>query len=122
MYCRMSESNGPWECTVSLDFSASRSAKSKAAIVQFGESITDQSQLEERIRRAQRAVLSPNTDYTLFLNKPEEECPPSELTFTPDSVQIEISDSNLTNLSFFDLPGTFIQFALIPLLTPTAKV
>jgi hypothetical protein len=80
-----------------LNFLPSQSAKSKKAItIQFG---------EERIRRAQRAVLSPNTDHALFLDKPEDECPPAELTFTSDFVQIEISDRNLTNLSFFDLPG-----------------
>ena len=113
MHCRLSKSSEPWKCTISLNFSASRSKKSKkAVVVQFGEIITDQSQVEERIRRAQRAILSPDTDHTLFLNKPEEQCPRTELTFTSDSVQIEISDRNLTNLSFFDLPGLFLQFSV----------
>lgn len=31
--------------------------------------------------------------------------PPAELPFTLDYVGIEISDRNMTNLSFFDLPG-----------------
>lgn len=114
MHCRLSQSSEPWRCTISLNFLSSPSVKSKrsakpkkAVTVQFGEYITDPSLVEERIRRAQRAVLSPNTDHSLFLDKPEEECPPAELNFTWDYVQIEISDSNLTNLSFFDLPGTF---------------
>ena len=113
MYCRLSKSSEPWKCTVSLNFSASRPKKSKKAIiVQFGEVITDRSKVEERIRRAQRALLSPGTDYTLFLNKPEVKCPPTELTFTADSVQIEISDPTLTNLSFFDLPGMPLRDSL----------
>jgi hypothetical protein len=117
MHCRLSRSDEPWKCIVSLNFLSSRSTASKKAVtIQFGEIITDRSQLEERIRRAQRAVLSPNTDHTLFLNKPEEECPPAELTFTTDSVQIEISDRNLTNLSFFDLPGTFFILLSIAVL------
>jgi len=120
MHCQLSRSSEEWECTVSLNFLSSKSKK--AATVQFGETITDRSQLEERIRRAQRAVLSPNTDHTRFLNKPEEECPPAELTFTSDSVQIEISDKNLTNLSFFDLPGTLSRFIVVLLLTPPTKV
>ena len=110
MHCRLSRSNESWKCIISLNFSTSRSTTSKkAATVQFGDTITERSQVEERIRRAQRALLSPNADHDLFLNKPEEEFPPAELTFTSDSVQIEISDRNLTNLSFFDLPGTFFR-------------
>ncbi|KAF9650942.1 hypothetical protein BDM02DRAFT_1001795 [Thelephora ganbajun] len=106
MHCRLSQSSEPWKCAISLNFHSSRSVTSKNAVtIQFGGTITDRSQVEERVRRAQRAVLSPNTDHALFLDKPEEECPPAELTFTSDYVQIEISDRNLTNLSFFDLPG-----------------
>ena len=69
--------------------------------------ITDRFQVEERLRRAQRAVLSPNANPNDFLDTPEDECPPAELNFTSDYVEIEISDRDLTNLSFFDLPGTF---------------
>ena len=106
MHCRLSKSDESWKCTVSLSFNSSRSSTSKKPVtVQFGGVITDRSRVEERIRRAQRAVLSPNTDHTLLLNAPENKLPPAELTFTTDSVQIEISDRNLTNLSFFDLPG-----------------
>ena len=106
MHCRLSQSTEPWKCLISLTFLPSRSKTSKKAVtVQFGGAITDQSQVGERIRRAQRAVLSPNTDHTFFLDKPEEEWPPAELPFTSDYVGIEISDQNLTNLSFFDLPG-----------------
>ena len=114
MHCRMSRSDGPWSCTVSLNFLSSRSTTSKKAItIQFGDVIADPSQAEERIRRAQRAVLSPDTDPTRFLDGPEDECPPPELTFTSDSIQIEISDRNLTNLSFFDLPGMFLRSAIL---------
>jgi hypothetical protein len=129
MHCRLSQSDEPWKCVISLNFLSPRSIKSKkaklkeaaskgAVTVQFGEIITDRTQVEERIRRAQRAVLSPGLDHTLFLEKPEEECPPAELTFTSDYVQIEISDHSLTNLSFFDLPGTLFHFTLVPWLTP----
>jgi hypothetical protein len=112
-----------------LNFLSSRAATSKKAkwkedapkggvTIQFGEIITDRTQVEERIRRAQRAVLSPSVDHTVFLDEPEGECPRAELTFTTDYVQIEISDCNLTNLSFFDLPGAFFRFTLVPRLTP----
>jgi hypothetical protein len=102
MHCRLSQSTEPWKCRISLTFLT----RSKTAVtVQFGDVIRDQSQVGERIRRAQRAVLSPNADHIFFLDKPEEEWPPAELLFTLDYVGIEISDHNLTNLSFFDLPG-----------------
>jgi len=118
MHCRLSKSSEPWKCTISLNFSSrtvktKRSDKSnKAVTVQFGDHIADPSLSEERIRRAQRALLSPGVDHSIFLGGPEEEFPPAELNFTSDYVQIEISDSNLTNLSFFDLPGTYSHFTI----------
>ena len=115
MHCRLSRSDEPWKCTISLNFSGSRAkASKKAVVVQFGEDIKDPSEVEERIRRAQRAILSPNTDHTRFLDGSEEKCPPAEVTFTSDFVQIEISDRHLTNLSFFDLPGTDPELTIIP--------
>ena len=106
MHCRLLQSTDPWKCVISLTFLPSRFTVSKTAVtVQFGDVITDRTQVEERIRRAQRAVLSPTNDHTFFLDKPEEEWPPAKLPFTSDYVEIEISDGNLTNLSFFDLPG-----------------
>ena len=123
MHCRLSRSDKPWRCTVSLNFLSSRSATSnKAVTIQFGDVVTDPSLAEERIRRAQHAILSPNTDHTRFLYAPEDECPPPELTFTSDSIQIEISDRNLTNLSFFDLPGMLFRSAIIQQLTFVIKV
>ena len=123
MHCRLSRSDEPWRCTVSLNFHSSPSAASKKAVtIQFGDVITDPSQAEERIRRAQRAVLSPNTDHSHFLDTPEDECPSPELTFTADSIQIEISDRNLTNLSFFDLPGMFLRSTVVQQLMPVIKV
>ena len=114
MHCRLSRSDEPWKCKVSLNFHSSQPASSKKAVtIQFGDVVTDPSQLEERIRRGQCAILSPNTDPARFLDKPEDECPPAELTFTTDSVQIEISDCNLTNLSFFDLPGTLFNSTVV---------
>lgn len=106
MHCRLLQSTEPWKCVISLTFLPSRFTASKTAVtVQFGDAITDRTQVGERIRRAQRAVLSPTADHTFFLDKPEEEWPPAELPFTSDYVEIEVSDENLTNLSFFDLPG-----------------
>lgn len=106
-----------------MNFSSSSSTTSKkAVIIQFGGDVTDPSQAEERIRRAQRAILSPNTDPARFLDTPEDDSPPPELSFTSDSIQIEISDRNLTNLSFFDLPGMFLHSAIVQQLTSVLKV
>lgn len=75
--------------------------------------ITDRFQVEERLRRAQRAVLSPNTNPNDFLDTPEDECPPAELSFTSDYVEIEISDRDLTNLSFStSLVRSFVLLSL----------
>lgn len=74
--------------------------------VVFGPVIKDKKLVEERIRRAQRAILSPSENPTAFLSGPDEDRDHPELTFSKNCVCLEISGPELTDLSFCDLPGT----------------
>jgi hypothetical protein len=76
--------------------------------ISFGPPITDKVDVEDRIRRAQRAILNPNIESDKFLydselddQSPEE----AELSFSQNSVSLEISGKDLADLSFVDLPG-----------------
>lgn len=73
-------------------------------IISFGSPITSKSQVEDRIRRAQRAILNPSKDHKTYLNQddlPDE----TEVSFSKNYVSLEISGPELTDLSFVDLPG-----------------
>jgi hypothetical protein len=76
--------------------------------IAFGSPITDKADVEDRIRRAQRAILNPNIKSDNFLydseldgRSPEE----AELSFSRNSVSLEISGKDVADLSFVDLPG-----------------
>lgn len=73
-------------------------------IILFGDPITSKSSVEDRIRRAQRAILNPSRDYTKYLyqdDQPEE----NQVSFSKNYVSLEISGPKLIDLSFVDLPG-----------------
>ena len=76
-----------------------------ATNIPFGPIITDKKQVEERIRRAQRAILRPRQDPETFLSGLDEEPGPWEQRFSKNCVSLEISGPELTDLSFCDLPG-----------------
>jgi hypothetical protein len=71
----------------------------------FGDPISDKRHVEERIRRAQRAILNPSTDSSRFLAGQEQNSARSELSFSVNRVCLDISGKELSDLSFLDLPG-----------------
>ena len=79
----------------------------------FGSVIYDQSEVEDRIRRAQRAILNPKKLAKDFLDDEDEEELVSELNFSTNCVSLQISGPEVADLSFCDLPGmsyTFLSF------------
>ena len=72
----------------------------------FGPVITDKKEVEERIRRAQRAILNPSISHGTFLLGPDREPDIPELSFSKNCVCLELTGPDLTDLSFCDLPGT----------------
>lgn len=63
--------------------------------------------LEDRISRAQLAILNPSTPASEFLQWDSTVTGSNELTFSPNIVCLEISGPDYSEISFVDLPGTF---------------
>ena len=81
--------------------------------IPFGPTIEDKSDVEERIRRAQRAILNPSTSHETFLTGPDVDPDGgSEIGFSKNCVCLELRGPDLTDLSFCDLPG--MCFPLVP--------
>ncbi|KAL4247786.1 hypothetical protein AB1N83_014132, partial [Pleurotus pulmonarius] len=105
--CKLSSSATTWSCVVTLRFTTDVNGQTlgQPRTIIFGPAITDKSDVEERIRRAQRAILNPSTSYQTFLNGDDEDLPKSELTFSTNCVTLQISGPDVADLSFCDLPG-----------------
>ena len=73
--------------------------------LEFGDPIYSKSLVTERIRRAQCAILNPDTPCTYFLDAPPDALEQKALSFSSNSVCLEISGSDVEDLSFVDLPG-----------------
>jgi hypothetical protein len=74
--------------------------------IPFGSVIMDKGDVEERIRRAQRAILNPSISFQAFLSGPDGDPDAKpELSFSKNCVCLELSGPDLTDLSFCDLPG-----------------
>ncbi|KAG1746767.1 P-loop containing nucleoside triphosphate hydrolase protein [Suillus paluster] len=107
--CKLSRSEGPWKCIVKLHITTGPSGQPcDVTNVSFGSPITDKADVEDRIRRAQRAILSPSIDAQKFLydsDLDDRTAEEAELSFSKNSVSLEISGKDVADLSFVDLPG-----------------
>ncbi|TCD65552.1 hypothetical protein EIP91_002516 [Steccherinum ochraceum] len=109
--CRLSWSSEPWRCVVSVRFITDEHGVALGQIRNetFGEPIFDKSLVEERIRRAQRAILNPSKSSREFLTGPDEDPADRDLTFSINCVSLQISGSDVADLSFCDLPGLVVS-------------
>lgn len=109
--CRLSRSDHPWQCIVSLRFitDAQGQLLGQARNEVFGGVIYNQSEVEDRIRRAQRAILNPKKLPKDFLDNEDEDVD-SELNFSTNCVSLQISGPEVADLSFCDLPGASYAF------------
>ncbi|KAH7929544.1 hypothetical protein BV22DRAFT_1102356 [Leucogyrophana mollusca] len=104
--CKLSHSSDPWRCIVKLHITSDPNGTPCAVRnLAFGDPITDKAGVEERIRRAQRAILNPSTDYIQFLHGDDADAEHTELSFSKNCVSLEISGRDVADLSFIDLPG-----------------
>ncbi|KAF8176928.1 hypothetical protein BJ912DRAFT_1146717 [Pholiota molesta] len=71
---------------------------------QFGDIIYDKREIEDRIRRAQFAILSPKTSAKKFLAGDANKRP-AQLSFSLNAVTLQISGPDVADLSFCDLPA-----------------
>ncbi|KAK6981542.1 P-loop containing nucleoside triphosphate hydrolase protein [Favolaschia claudopus] len=95
--CRLSRSDSPWNDQGGRILGQPRS-------IVFGGPIFDKSQVEDRIRRAQRAILSPSKPIAAFLAA-EEDVGDTEISFSTNYISLQISGPEIADLSFVDLPG-----------------
>ncbi|KAG5634396.1 hypothetical protein H0H81_002114 [Sphagnurus paluster] len=97
-------STEPWKCSVFLRILESGKMQSE----KFGDVITDRSFVEERIKRAQWAILNPTVrnakGVTHFLAG-DDHGSSLELSFSKNYVSLQISGPDVADLSFCDLPG-----------------
>lgn len=98
--CRLTHSDTPWTCSVKLHFP---DQSANARVVPFGDPIFSKADVEERIRRAQRAILNPSMGHKTFLEGTD--VGENESSFSRNYVSLEISGKELADLSFVDLPG-----------------
>jgi len=84
--------------------------------IPFGTIINDKSEVEERIRRAQLAILNPSRNALDFLGPLGElgGRMANEKSFSSDLVSVRISGKEVDDLSFVDLPGKVLSFAIVP--------
>lgn len=83
MECRLQNSPDPWKCQVFLRFEKDEVGQSISEVkeIKFGSLLTDKSQLEEMLRRAQLAILNPSVPYTSFVDLDTSRIPPGEPIF-----------------------------------------
>jgi hypothetical protein len=109
--------DAPWQCVVSLRFTTDSAGQplGQARNEQFGDIIYDKAKVEERIRRAQRAILSPHKSRESFLDDliTADTVDPLQLKFSMNCVTLQISGPDVADLSFCDLPG-MLSFAIFP--------
>ena len=106
--CRLMHGDGPeWSCRVYLRRVSVSDGQSKLGQSKepFGDMITDRVSLEGLVLRAQLAILNPSIPFTRFLHEDLDLDAPSELSFSPDIVCLEITGPEYTDISFVDLPG-----------------
>ncbi|KIM50172.1 hypothetical protein SCLCIDRAFT_34583 [Scleroderma citrinum Foug A] len=102
--CKLTHADAPWSCVVKLHFHTDvRGDAIPPRIESFGDAISDKDEVEERIRRAQRAILNPSTSPSMFLDGATVE--DNEVSFSRNYISLEISGQELEDLSFVDLPG-----------------
>jgi hypothetical protein len=117
--CRLSRTDKPWQCIVSLRFivDASGQLLDQVRNEQFGDIIYDKAEVEARIRRAQHAILNPHKTRESVLNEGSiRKEDPSLPKFSVNCVTLQISGPDVADLSFCDLPGAICRYNfLLPL-------
>jgi hypothetical protein len=89
-----------------MNTAADGSALQNPQKIPFGQPITEKSEVTERLRRAQRAVLSPSTPSEVFLSAADTA---TELSFSANRIVLNITGPDVTDLNFIDLPGSCIN-------------
>ncbi|KAI6137166.1 hypothetical protein F5141DRAFT_1060052 [Pisolithus sp. B1] len=100
---RLTFTESDWACVVNLHLNTEeRGSPIRPRVLPFGEVLSSKSEVEERIRRAQWAILNPRMDPEIFLRGATVD--EDETSFTRNHISLAISGRDLADLSFVDLP------------------
>ncbi|KAI0820111.1 P-loop containing nucleoside triphosphate hydrolase protein [Trametes gibbosa] len=110
MECRLSHSSNEWSCQIKIryEYNGAGEALDEVEEIPFGPLLTDKAEVEDMLRRAQRATLFAEVeDHNVFLenNWGEKVKGQKPLRFSKNVVCVELAGPELTDLSFVDLPG-----------------
>lgn len=113
MECRMVGAPGPWTCRLSIRWEFDDEGKRLQRVDEtpFGKPITNKTDVELALRRAQAAVLNPESPALFFVSMSEQDLADSmvnndkTLRFSRNVLCVDICGPDLTDLSFVDLPG-----------------
>ncbi|TDL21013.1 hypothetical protein BD410DRAFT_790079 [Rickenella mellea] len=115
MECNMNDSTGDWSCKISLRFVYDKDvALATPRVVDFGPPLTDKSDVEIALRKAQVAILNPHRSPETFLSmtndelkyyRTDEAFEEGTEKFSHNTVRIDIYDATCAPLTFVDLPG-----------------
>ncbi|KAB5589117.1 Myxovirus resistance protein [Ceratobasidium theobromae] len=110
--CRLKCTDEDWTATVSLRFESGKSGYvGKTHETQFGPQMTDRMEVQERIRRAQLAILNPTIAPATFLDTDRNIEFPLSRSFSQNCVIVVLSGRDLSDLNFVDLPGLISNVA-----------
>lgn len=123
MECRLSASAGPWSCRISIRFEYDDEGTPLGEVAEtpFGDAITEKSEVEPMLRRAQLAVLNPTMTIAEILNIAAGELREGprvrgrSLLFSRNVVCVDLEGPELTDLAFIDLPGTTPSSPCLPI-------
>jgi len=107
----MTNSDKPWQCDVFLRFKYDSQNKpligGQISDIPFGDTLYTHEDVQDRVRRAQLAILSHKRDSPDFPRSfLTSELPlRSEVTFSRNIVVLKVSGPDIVDLSFVDLPG-----------------
>lgn len=107
-------SSSPWTCQISIRWEYDDKGKRLGRVdeIPFGRPIANPGDVELAIRRAQAAVLNPDSPSSFFVGMSEQELTDTSannqkaLSFSCNAICVDLSGPDLTDLSFIDLPGT----------------
>lgn len=101
-----------WSCRIFLRRVPASGAANVSELSKepFGDYISDKGSVENRVLRAQLAILNPSKPPESFLEGDAILRAPTEVSFSPDVVCLEITGPEYTDISFIDLPGTPPKF------------
>ncbi|KAG8216434.1 P-loop containing nucleoside triphosphate hydrolase protein [Butyriboletus roseoflavus] len=111
MECTMSSNATTWSCNIKLrfDYDSSGGSAVQQREITFGPTITDKSDVDVWLRRAQAAILNPDLAPEIFHRRNIQDLrnltSTNSLKFSRNVVSIFIEDPDATDLSFVDLPG-----------------